>query len=63
MKWFNSFPTEISDQVQALLNDGAVYINGRDKAHRIVCIYNVSIIKDYSYEKIEIMQDAIMHLL
>jgi len=45
------------------LNDGAVYINGRDKAHRIVCIYNVSIIKDYSYEKIEIMQDAIMHLL
>ena len=47
-----------------MLNDGGIYINnGRDKSHRSICIYNVNIIKNYSYEKIELMHEAVMHML
>ena len=63
-KWSESFSTDTtSSQVFDLLNDGGIYINCRDKAHRCVCIYNVNIIKGYSYERIELMHEAVLQML
>lgn len=46
-----------------LLNEGAIYINGRDNKHRPICYYNVSVIKDYPQEKLDAMADAVSHML
>lgn len=46
-----------------ILNEGGFYILGRDRAHRPCFWYNVSVLKTYSPEKYELLQEAVLLLI
>ena len=63
LDWQASFDPTIKPEHIQILNEGGFYILGRDRAHRPCFWYNVSVLKTYSSDKFEVLQEAVIRLI